>query len=64
MGDYNASFWGPEQNKIEKLRKQSTFTGGTQTKNSAKFETVHANWYLQKDTPKYFNFMKIVLSNA
>ena len=24
MGDYNASFWGPEQNKIEKLRKQST----------------------------------------
>ena len=24
MGDYNASFWRPEQNKIEKLRKQST----------------------------------------
>ena len=24
MGDYNVSFWGPEQNKIEKLRKQST----------------------------------------
>ena len=24
MGDYNKSFWGPEQNKIEKLRKQST----------------------------------------
>ena len=25
MGDYNASFWGPEQNKIEKkLRKQNT----------------------------------------
>ena len=24
MGDYNASFWGPEQNKIEKLRKPST----------------------------------------
>jgi len=26
MGDYKASFWGPEQNKIEKLRKQSTPT--------------------------------------
>ena len=24
MGDYNASFLGAEQNKIEKLRKQST----------------------------------------
>ena len=24
MGKYNASFWGPEQNKIKKLRKQST----------------------------------------
>ena len=24
MGDYNASFWGPEQNKIDKLRKQRT----------------------------------------
>ena len=23
MGDYNASFWGPEQNKIEKLRKKA-----------------------------------------
>ena len=24
MGDYKASFWGAEQDKIEKLRKQST----------------------------------------
>ena len=24
MGDYNISLWGPEQNKIKKLRKQST----------------------------------------
>ena len=24
MGDDNASLWDPEQNKIEKLRKQST----------------------------------------
>ena len=23
MGDYNTSFWGPEQSKIDKLRKQS-----------------------------------------
>ena len=24
MGDYNVSFWGPEQNKIKKLREKST----------------------------------------
>ena len=24
MGDYNASFWGPEQNKVKKLKKKST----------------------------------------
>ena len=34
MGDYNASFWGPEQNKIEILRKQST-------PNVARLEQVH-----------------------
>ena len=41
MGDYNTSFWGPEQNKIEKLRKQSTPNVPT-TQWARKFKKVHA----------------------
>ena len=46
MGDYNVSFWGPEQNKIKKLRKQSTPKVST---------------YMIEVTKKYFTFYRKII---